>query len=116
MQFMKKIITIALIGTFSITSPLYAQSQNDENIKTDVQNLDKDNQALQEKNDNLNKDRAAKAIDKANDENGKQAVDSVKIGADKVGIEAKTLEKNMDEKTLADHKANINQDEAGKQQ
>jgi len=112
---MKKIIPIALITVVGLlASVVYAQTQNDENIKADVQTLDKDNAALAKKQETLKRDRVAKANDKANDDNGKQAVDSMKIGVDKMGIEAKTIEKHMDEKTLAKHKDAINQDNAGK--
>lgn len=112
---MKKIITIALISALGIASPVYAQTQNDENIKADVQALDKDNKALEKDRETLRRDRAAKADDKANDNNGKQAVDSMKIGADKMAIGEKKTEKNVDEKILEHHKDMINQDDTSKQ-
>ena len=108
---MKKIITLALISAVAITSPVFAQSQNDENIKSDVQSLDKDNNALGKDQHTLNKNRAAKAADKANDESGKQAVDSIKIGVDKTAIEEKKIEKNADEKILEHHKEEIKKDD-----
>ncbi len=112
---MKKIIIIAIIGTLGIATPVYAQTQNDKNIKADVQALDKDNKALSEKRDNLSRDRTAKAVDKVNDDNGKQAIDSMKIGVDKTGIAEKNTEKTVDEKILKDDKEKMNQYDAGKQ-
>lgn len=112
---MKKVIPIVLITAVGLlASVVYAQTQNDENIKADVQALDKDNAALVKQEETLRSDRAAKANDKLNDDNGKQAVDSVKIGVDKMGIKAKKIEKDMDENTLAKHKDAINQDNIGK--
>jgi hypothetical protein len=109
---MKKFIAIALIGAFAVAHPAFAQSQNDEAIKADVQALDKDNAALEKDKDTLAKDRAAKAVDTANHESGKQAVDSVKIGAVDTAIAEKKIEKSVDEKILAHHKEAMKKDDA----
>lgn len=109
---MKKIITIALIGAFAISHPAFAQSQNDENVKADVQALDKDNKALDKDQNTLAKDRAAKAADKINDNSGKQAVDSVKIGAVQSAIGEKKVEKDADEKILTHDKNETKKDDA----
>jgi len=109
---MKKIITLACIGALAVTHPAFAQTQNEENVKADTQALDKDNKALEKDHDTLARDRAAKAADKVNDENGKQAVDSVKIGAVGTAIGEKNLEKDADEKILAHDKAKMKKDDA----
>jgi hypothetical protein len=109
---MKKIITIALIGAFVVAHPVLAQTPNEEAIKADVQALDKDNAALAKDQKILAKDRAAKATDKANDDNGKQAVDSIKIGAVETAIGEKKAEKATDEKILAHHKDEMKKDDA----
>ena len=101
---MKNAIILAVIGTFTLATPVYAQSANDEKIKADVQALDKDNLALKKDQVILDRDRAAKAADKASGNTGKQAVDSVKIGAVQTAIEEKKLEKEIDEKILEHHK------------
>ena len=69
-------------------------------VAVDVSTVQKDNQSLEKTDQDLAKDRAAKAQDKANGNLGKQAVDSVRIGADKVGRSAKQTEKTHDEKVL----------------
>jgi len=109
---MNKIITLAVISTLAIASIAHAQTQNEEAIKADVQALDKDNAALAKDQKTLEKDRAAKADDKANGDTGKQAEDSVKIGAVKTAIEEKKVEKDADEKILAHHKEEMKKDDA----
>jgi len=107
---MKKIITLTLTGVLAIANPAFAQSQNDENIKSDVNAIDKDNAALQKDHDTLARNRAAKAADKANGDYGKQAVDSVKIGANKATIDEKQAEKSADTKILKHHKNEVSED------
>jgi hypothetical protein len=95
---MKKIATLALISVISLSTPAFAQSQNDQDIKSDVGAINKDNAALQKDQNALAANRAAKAADKANGSYGKQAVDSVKIGADQTAIAEKNAETGADKK------------------
>ena len=105
-------MTIALTSMFAFAAPVFAQTQNDEAIKADVQSLDKDNANIHSGENTLAHNRAAKAADKVNGDAGKQAVDSLKIGADKAGIEAQKVKKDVDEKILAHHKEGIKADDA----
>jgi len=109
---MKKIIAITLVSIVAMTGAVYAQSVTDEKVKADVQALDKDNAALAKDRQVLATDRAAKADDKANDDSGKQAVDSMKIGAVKTTIEEKKTERDIDKKILAHDKAEMNKNDA----
>lgn len=104
---MKKIFVIALVSAIAFTVPVHAQTSNDEDVKSDVNALDKDNAALQKDQNTLARDRAAKATDKANGNSGQQAVDSVKIGAVKTAISEKNAEKDVDQKILNHHKAQM---------
>jgi len=109
---MKKFLTLALIGAAVISSPVYAQTANDENVKSDVHALDKDNAALAKDHDALANDRAAKAQDKVNGDSTKQAEDSVKIGAVKTAIAEKKAEKGVDKKILRHHKKKMKKEDA----
>jgi len=112
---MKKLITFAVISAVAVATPAFAQSKNDEDIKSDVQAIDKDNAAIQKDKDNLANNRAAKTADKQNEDYGKQAVDSVKIGADKAAIAEKKTEKHVDKKILKHHKKKAAQDNGDSQ-
>jgi hypothetical protein len=102
---MKKITTLVLIGALAIAPVAMAQSANDENIKSDVGAINKDNAAIANDQNNIAADRAAKANDKANGNYGSQAVDSVKIGANQTAVAEKQTEKDVDKKILKHHKA-----------
>ena len=101
---MKKLATIALIAAVAASTPVFAQSQNDQDIKADVGAINKDNAAMQQDQANLAANRAAKAADKANGSYGKQAVDSVKIGTNQTAIAEKSAETGVDKKVLQHHK------------
>lgn len=103
---------MALITAVGVVGPAYAQTQTDENIKADVQALDKDNKELIEQRESLSKLRADKAEDKAKGETTKQALDSLKIGVNKMDIEKKEIEKHSDEKALEQHKEDSRQEDA----
>jgi len=101
---MKKITTLTLISAMAIASPVFAQSANDQSIKSDVNAINNDNAAIQKDRQDLNNDRAAKATDSANGSYGKEAVDSAKIGADKAAIAEKQTAKDVNKKMLKHHK------------
>lgn len=111
---MKKIITIATLSALVLASPAYAQTQNEEKVKLDIQALGKDNQVLANEQHNLSKLRAAKAADKTSGRTGKQALDSLKIGVNQLDIQEKQSEKNSHEKKLMKDGKAVNQDNAGK--
>lgn len=101
---MKK-LAILTAACMLIASPVaMAQTQNDQDVKSDVNAINKDNAALQKDHDRLEQHRQEKAMDKANDNYGGQAVDSTKIGADKAAIGEKEAEKSVDKKILKHHK------------
>lgn len=100
----KKIAFMAAFCSLALPGMVYAQTQNEENIKADVNALDKDNAALHEQHKKLSQDRAAKEQDKASGSYGKQAVDSMKIGADKAAIGEKETERDIHKKILKHHK------------
>jgi len=111
---MKKFSTLILIGAFSAASPAFADSvqEDRQDLQADINAIHKDNEALRKDLDKLDKDRAAKSIDKANNNYGKQAGDSVAIGADKTAINEKKAEKKVDQKILEHHKKELNEDNA----
>ena len=96
---MKKFIALALLSAVVSTAPAFADD-TPNGVASDVGAVQKDNQAIGQTNTSLAKDRAAKAQDKASGNWGGQAVDSVKIGADKLGRGEKQTEKDTDTKTL----------------
>jgi len=104
---MNKLVTMTLLCTVAFTSPVFAQTANDQDIKSDVGAINKDNTALSKDNADIATDRAKKAADKANGNYGKQAVDSMAIGADKTVKQEKVTEKDADQKILQHHKKKV---------
>jgi hypothetical protein len=98
---MKKITTLALLATLAIAAPAFADD-TPAGVASDVGAVGKDNQAINKSSSDLAKDRASKAANKANGNLGGQAVDSVKVGADKTMRSEKNMEKDHDKKTLKD--------------
>jgi hypothetical protein len=106
-----KLTPIALACALALSAPAaFAQSANDEAIKSDVTAVDKDNAALEKDRARLAQHRADKAQDKATDAYGSQAVDSVKIGADHTMIGEKKAERGVDKKILHNDKADADTD------
>ncbi len=95
---MKKTLALTAAVLISLAVPAFAQTGAD--VSSDVGAVQKDNTAMSKDQANLAANRAAKAQDKANGNWGSQAVDSVKIGANKTAISEKSTEKNYDTKTL----------------
>jgi hypothetical protein len=86
---------LVLAGAFMIAAPAaYAATADD--ISSDNAAISKDNTALKKDHKVTQQNRAAKAADKANDDYGKQAVDSVKLGANHATRDEKTTEKSVD--------------------
>jgi ribonuclease I len=94
---MKKLATLALIGA-ALAVPAFAETAQEyhNNVKSDAAAIQKDDAALANQTNTLEENRAKKAMHKANGDVAGQAVDSVKIGANHVGIAAKKTEKNID--------------------
>jgi hypothetical protein len=108
---MKKLVTFTLIGTMACVAPALADVNADSNkINADVAAIQKDNDALAKDLAALKKDRDAKAAAKANGQYGKQAADSVAIGADQTAIGEKKVEKNVDTKILTHDQNQMNND------
>ena len=101
---MKKHITLALLSAFIAAAPVSITPAHADDtpsgVASDVGAVQKDNQAIAKSQANLAKDRAAKAKDKATGNLGGQAVDSVKVGTDKVKRSEKNGEKSTDTKVL----------------
>ena len=102
---MKKVALIALLGAACIAAPAFARTaaEIEADIKASKEAIAKDEASLKKYEAELAKDRAEKADAKANDQYGKQAKESVEIGADKAMIKAKQAEKKFDEKRLEHH-------------
>jgi hypothetical protein len=96
---MFKLVAITLLSALIIAAPAYADD-TPSGVASDVGAVQKDNQALVNTNSQLVKDRAAKAQDKVSGDWSGQAVDSVKIGMDKMGRSEKETEKSTDKKVL----------------
>jgi hypothetical protein len=99
---MRKSTALALIGALAIANPAFARTtaEIEADIKASKEAIAKDEADLQKYEAELEKDRAQKAAAKSNKEYGKQAKESVEIGADKAMIKAKQAEKKIDEKIL----------------
>jgi hypothetical protein len=95
---MKKIVTLALLSAF-IAGPALADT-TPAGVAGDVQNVQQDNGSIAKTQSDLAKDRAAKAQDKATGNWAGQAVDSVKIGGDKVTRSVKKTNKSGDQDNL----------------
>ncbi len=96
---MKKFIIISFLSALIVAAPSMADD-TPSGVAADVGAVQKDNSALGKTNADLAKDRAAKAQDKATGNWGGQAVDSTKIGADKVKRSVQGTEKSSDKRTL----------------
>lgn len=96
---MKKVILVVAAAMFSIAVPALAETYADQaqDIQSDKGAIQKDNTAVQHDNQNLVGNRAAKAADKAKGDWAGQAVDSVKIEANKATRTEKTSEKGLDQ-------------------
>jgi len=107
---MKNLATIVLISAISAATPAFAASiaDKEKDVQEDIDAIRKDNIALQKDMDKLDRDRGAKAEAKANDEYGKEAADSIAIGADKAAIAEKKAEKKTDQAILEHHQKQLN--------
>jgi hypothetical protein len=103
-EVMKKITLLTCISALAFSGSVFAQSANDESIKSDVNNINGDNAAIQQDQQKLNQDRAAKNADSANGSYGKETVDATKMGADKAAIAEKQTAKSINQKKLKHHK------------
>ena len=99
---MKKAMLLAACGLIGFAMPAFAETAEDQvqDIRNDNAAVQKDNTAIQHDNGNLAANRNAKANDKATNKPVGQAVDSVKIGANKAALSEKKTEKNIDKSTL----------------
>ncbi len=96
---MTKLVALTLLSAVILVAPAYADD-TPAGVASDVGSVQKDNQNLRDTNSALARDRAAKAQDKANGNWGGQAVDSVKIGYDKVVRGTQQTGKSSDTQTL----------------
>jgi hypothetical protein len=92
---MKKIILIAVAMMLGSAFPAFAGSNTD--IQSDDTAIAKDNAAIQHDDQNLAANRAAKAAAEARGDWSTQALDSVKIEANKVTRTEKASEKGVDQ-------------------
>ena len=99
---MKKAMLLAACGLIGLAMPAFAETDSDklQDIRNDDAAIHKDNAAIQNDQSNLDTNRAAKASAKANGKLGSQAVNSVKIGANKAAISEKKTEKDIDKDTM----------------
>ncbi len=96
---MKKAVLFALGLLFCLTAPSFAQSYMDSkssDVQSDAAAIHKDNVAIGHDETNLAVNRAKKARAKANGDTTEQALDSVKIGANRSAISEKKTEKDVD--------------------
>jgi len=113
---MTKIFTLlTTVAAIAFVSPAFADNavQDDkQDIQADINAIHKDNVALKKDRDTLAKDRAAKAADKANDNTGKQAADSVRIGSVETAIKEKKAERKVDRESLEHAQKELVEDRA----
>lgn len=88
-----------ILSLLIVAAPAFADD-TPSGVASDVGAIQKDNHAINSTNSAIAQDRAAKTKDKANGNLGGQAVDSLSIGADKVGRSEKETEKSADKKIL----------------
>jgi len=105
---MKKLtlMTAAVAGVLMISAQVYAATSDD--IQSDNAAISKDSAAISKDKSVTRHNRAAKAADKANDNYGKQALDSTKIGANQLTTSEKKTEKSVDTGIKQDDKQNLN--------
>lgn len=101
---MNKLSMIALACALTASGAAYAQTQNDQNIKSDVQSINEDNATIQHHSAELQQDKNATAADQANKAYGSSAVDSAKAVGQKAAIETDKGEKAVHQKMLKHHK------------
>jgi len=94
---MKNVLVMALVGATLVSGAAFADA---DDVAADKGAIAKDNAAIAKQNDNVAANRAAKADAKATGSTTDQAVDSVKIGANKTARTEKNLEKDVDQKIL----------------
>lgn len=95
----------ALVLSTSAFAADRAKEQNE--VNADVGAIHKDDAAIAKQKSNLEINRAEKADAKAKNDLAAQAGNSVEIGANKTAIEAKKLEKKVDEKILEKDKEDV---------
>lgn len=102
---MKKaaVLTLAVLLGFAVPAFADTALEKADDISSDAGAIHKDNAAISHDQSNLAANRAAKARHKANGDWGNQAVDSVKIGANKSAISEKKTEKDVDHEILEHH-------------
>lgn len=110
---MKKLTLLALAGALVISSAAFAQTENDQKIKADVDAINQDNADIQRHNADLKVHGDAEATDKANKNYGDQAVDSAKMVGDKAAIETNKATKAAHQKMLKHHKSKAKKDATG---
>lgn len=108
---MKKITMITLASALAMSSAAYAQTQNDEAVKSDVNAINQDNTAIQKHNAELQHDKDAAAADHANKAYGSEAADSAKAVGQKAAIETNKAEKSVHQKMLKHHKSTVKGEE-----
>ncbi len=100
-------LALALTTALIISAPLaYAATTDD--VQSDNAAISKDSTAISKDKSVTRHNRAAKAADKANDNYGKQALDSTKIGANQLTTSEKKTEKSVDTGIKQDDKQNLN--------
>jgi hypothetical protein len=100
---MKKAAFVLLGFMFCIAAPSFAQSYivgDAQDLPSDAAAIHKDNTAINHDDEDLAGNRAAKARAKANGDSASQAVDSVKIEANKATKAEKDTEKNVDHQVM----------------
>lgn len=110
---MNKLTMYTLAYLMAANAPAFGATtaEDHQKIQADLDAIDKDNAALRKDYDALEKDRGEKADAKANGDYGKQAGNSLEIGADKTAIQEKKAEKKVDEKILEHHKNKLAKDQ-----
>jgi hypothetical protein len=102
---MKKVTFTTLGLLVCLAAPALAQSYRTadaSDLPADAGAVMKDNSAISKDQSDLAGNRAAKARAKANGDSASQAVDSVKIGANKAALSEKQTEKNTDKNIMKD--------------
>ena len=110
----KTFTLLTTLAAIAFVSPALANEvqQDKLDIQADISAIHKDNIALKNDHHTLDRDRAAKAADKANDNNGKQAADSTRIGAVQSAIAEKEAERKVDREKLAHDQRELTEDRA----
>ena len=96
---MTKFLALTVLAASLLALPALADDSVG-GVASDVGAVQKDNAAMAKSSAALAQDRAAKAKDKATGNIGGQAIDSLKVGTDKMGKSEKQSEKDTDKKVL----------------